>query len=78
MPGFPRVLLSMAAAFHERADDIAETASSILEGLQRSGTVVESADPLSVELLDEAHRAIIRSYDQNNGGFGGAPSFRPR
>jgi len=77
MPGFPRVLISMAAAFHERADDIAETASSILEGLQRSGEVVESGEQLSSALLDEAYRGTIRSYDPTNGGFGSAPKFPP-
>ena len=77
MPGFPRVLISMAAAFHERAEDIAETATSILEGLRRSGEVAESGEQLSSALLDEAYRGIIRSYDPANGGFGGAPKFPP-
>ena len=77
MPGFPRVLISMAEAFRERADDIAETASSILDGLRRSGAVVESDELLSPELLDEAYRGIIRSYDPGNGGFGSAPKFPP-
>lgn len=77
MPGFPRVLISMAEAFRERADDIAETATSILDGLRRSGAVVESDEQLSSALLDEAYRGIIRSYDQTNGGFGGAPKFPP-
>jgi len=77
MPGFPRVLISMAEAFRERTDDIAETASSILDGLRRSGAVVESDEPLSPALLDEAYRGIIRSYDPANGGFGSAPKFPP-
>jgi len=77
MPGFPRVLISMADAFRERPDDVAETATSILGELQRSGTVAESSELLSTALLDEAYRGIIRSYDPNNGGFGSAPKFPP-
>ena len=77
MPGFPRVLISMAAAFHERPDDIAETATSILEGLKRSSAVGESKELLSTDLLHEAYRGLIRSYDATNGGFGSAPKFPP-
>ncbi len=77
MPGFPRVLISMAAAFHERADDIAETATSVLAELQRSSAVQESSEQLTTELLDEAYRGIIRGYDPANGGFGSAPKFPP-
>jgi uncharacterized protein YyaL (SSP411 family) len=77
MPGFPRVLLSMADAFRERPDDIAETAESILSGLQHSSAVGESSELLSTELLDEAYRGIIRNYDPTNGGFGSAPKFPP-
>jgi uncharacterized protein YyaL (SSP411 family) len=77
MPGFPRVLISMADAFRERPDDIAETAASILSGLQQSSAVGESSELLSTELLDEAYRGIIRNYDPTNGGFGSAPKFPP-
>jgi len=77
MPGFPRVLVSMAAAFRERPEDIAETATSILKGLQHSNAVGESKELLSKDLLDEAYRGIIRSYDSTNGGFGSAPKFPP-
>lgn len=77
MPGFPRVLISMADAFRERPDDIAETATSVLSELQRSTAVKESSELLSTDLLDEAYGGIIRNYDPTNGGFGSAPKFPP-
>ncbi len=77
MPGFPRVLISVAAAFKERKDDIAETAESVLEGLKRSTSVVEANESLAVNLLDSAYRGIMKTYDAINGGFGGAPKFPP-
>lgn len=77
MPGFPRVLLSMAEAFRERPDDIAETATSVLSELQRSSAVQESNEQLTTDLLDEAYQGIIRNYDPRNGGFGSAPKFPP-
>jgi uncharacterized protein YyaL (SSP411 family) len=77
MPGFPRVLISVADAYRERLDEIQETAASVLTGLKRSTATLESSDLLSTELLDTAYRGIIRNYDSTNGGFGGAPKFPP-
>ncbi|MEP6920056.1 MAG: thioredoxin domain-containing protein [bacterium] len=77
MPGFPRVLESMAAAYRERPDDIAETAASVLAGLSKLDPVRETGSSLNVELLNAAARGIINNYDSVNGGFGGAPKFPP-
>jgi uncharacterized protein len=77
MPGFPRVLISLAEAFRERPDDIQQTAASVLTELQRSAATSESTELLSTEALDAAYRGIIKSYDATNGGFGGAPKFPP-
>ena len=77
MPGFPRVLISVADAFRERPDDISQTAQSVLNELKRATALVESNDVLTVDLLDGAYRGIIKNYDATNGGFGGAPKFPP-
>ncbi|MCA1574295.1 MAG: thioredoxin domain-containing protein [Acidobacteria bacterium] len=77
MPGFPRVLISVADAFRERHDDIAGTAESVLAELKRATALVESNEVLTRELLDAAYRGIIKNYDATNGGFGGAPKFPP-
>ena len=77
MPGFPKVLESVAAAYRERPDDISQTANSVLAELQRLSTANESRELLSHELLDVAYAGTIRNYDPNNGGFGSAPKFPP-
>jgi len=77
MPGFPRVLISVADAYRERPEDVKETAASVLNELKRSATARESNELLSTELLDSAYRGIIRNYDSTNGGFGGSPKFPP-
>jgi uncharacterized protein YyaL (SSP411 family) len=77
MPGFPRVLISVADAFRERPDDVSQTAESVLGELKRATALVESNEVLTVELLDAAYRGIIKNYDATNGGFGGAPKFPP-
>src|SRR5687767_8023843 len=63
MPGFPRVLMSVAEAYRERPDDIQQTATSVLNELKRSTTTLESSEQLSTELLDAAYRGIIKNYD---------------
>lgn len=77
MPGFPRVLTSLAEAFRERPEDVQQTAASVLSELQRSTVTNESSEGLTIELLDAAYRGSIKSYDQTHGGFGGAPKFPP-
>ena len=77
MPGFPRVLESVALAYRQRPTDIAETGESILRELRRLSSASESKDLLSVALLDTAYAGMIRNYDATHGGFGGAPKFPP-
>jgi uncharacterized protein YyaL (SSP411 family) len=77
MPGFPRVLSSMAEAYRERPEDIAQTGASILTELNRLNLPRESNEPLTPELLDTAFRTIVKNYDPVNGGFGSAPKFPP-
>jgi uncharacterized protein YyaL (SSP411 family) len=77
MPGFPRVLISVADAYRERQEDIQQTAASVLSELKRSATGTESSESLSTELLDIAYRGMLKNYDSTHGGFGGAPKFPP-
>ncbi len=77
MPGFPRVLISVAEAYRERTDDVTQTAVAILGQLQRLSAANESKEMLTPDLLESAYRGIVRNYDSANGGFGGAPKFPP-
>jgi len=77
MPGFPRVLISMAEAYRERRDDVTETSVSLLNELRRLNVAASANAPVSNELLEAASSGIARNYDSVNGGFGGAPKFPP-
>jgi uncharacterized protein YyaL (SSP411 family) len=77
MPGFPRVLISVADAYRERPEDVQQTAASVLGELKRATSAIESSELLTTELLDTAYRGAIKNYDSTNGGFGGAPKFPP-
>src|SRR5215813_11248167 len=77
MPGFPRVLLSVADAYRTRQEEIASNGAALLTELRRVNSTLESSEPLSTDLLDSAYHAIVSSYDSINGGFGNAPKFPP-
>jgi uncharacterized protein YyaL (SSP411 family) len=77
IPGFPRVLISVAQAYRERPQDVAETGTSLVNELRRMSQTSGSDQPIEKELLDASHVGIVRGYDAHNGGFGGAPKFPP-
>ena len=77
MPGFPRVLISVAEAYRDRQSDITETGASLLKELRRLSEPSASGNPIDKEWLDAAYAGMVRSYDSLNGGFGGAPKFPP-
>jgi len=77
MPGFPRVLLSVAEAYRSQREQVGNTATQMLGELRRVGLAAESRDLLTTEILDGAYRGIAKNYDRVNGGFGGAPKFPP-
>jgi uncharacterized protein YyaL (SSP411 family) len=77
MPGFPRILASVAEAFRSQPDQVAGTATAMLEELRRVGLAAQSRELLTDDGLDSAFRRNAANYDRTNGGFGGAPKFPP-
>jgi uncharacterized protein len=77
MPGFPRILASVAEAFRSQPDQVASTAIAMLGELRRVGLAEQSRELLTKDFLDSAFRRISANYDRTNGGFGGAPKFPP-
>jgi uncharacterized protein YyaL (SSP411 family) len=75
MPGFPRVLLSVAKAWKERRSEILASAGEMTEQLRAIGNIPSSQGELSTSLLDNAARSLARSFDSIHGGFGSAPKF---
>jgi uncharacterized protein YyaL (SSP411 family) len=77
MPGFPRILASVAEAFRSQPEQVAGTATAMLGELRRVGIAEQSREGLTTDVLDSAVRRISANYDRTNGGFGGAPKFPP-
>ena len=77
MPGFPRILISVAEAYRDRQNEIAETTASLLNELKRLSEPTGKEREIDQELLDAAYTGMVKSYDSIHGGFGGAPKFPP-
>jgi hypothetical protein len=75
MPGFPRVLQSVAEAFRTKPDEIRQSAEQIRQFLERQTRPPSEAGLLSPEILDRAFTALRNQFDGQYGGFGGAPKF---
>jgi uncharacterized protein YyaL (SSP411 family) len=75
MAGFPRVLSSVHQAWHERQDEIIESATQMTEQLRAFGTLAKGSGALDTKLLDQAARTTMRGFDPLHGGFGQAPKF---
>lgn len=76
MPAFRQLLVGVAEAYQHRRDEVEGAASQMAEALDRSLLGIggdESA--LNADLLDQAYQGILRDFDSDRGGFGGAPKF---
>lgn len=79
MPGFPRVLLSIADAYKNRRDEVEEQAAQLAEYLQQHSSAPlrqrQGASLPQLATLAAASRALAEEFDTVNGGFGSAPKF---
>ncbi len=81
MPGFPRVLLSMAEVYQQRRQDVEEQATQIADFLkQRSAAPLRArgigpTETVPLEVLSNASQALASEFDSVHGGFGNAPKF---
>jgi uncharacterized protein YyaL (SSP411 family) len=81
MPGFPRLLQSMAEAYADHRQEVEEHANQVADFLrQGSGGKLRSKDlgptgELPLDLLNKASQALAEDFDAIHGGFGNAPKF---
>src|SRR3989304_3528520 len=75
IPGFKRVLLSVAQAYQEKAQEIEKTTGQVVEMLSRLAPPSAVPVELDRETIKEAAENLAQFYDPACGGFGGAPKF---
>jgi uncharacterized protein YyaL (SSP411 family) len=77
MPSFREVLQAVASAWQTRRDEVLKSSEDIAAYLRQASEFARANEhgPLSPETLVKAAQNISRTYDQANGGWGGAPKF---
>jgi len=75
MPGFRRVLTSVADAYRTRRADVEQQASVLAGHLQAQLAVPSGERDPELRQLEAAAARIGASFDAVHGGFGGAPKF---
>ncbi|MFF7873216.1 thioredoxin domain-containing protein [Streptomyces californicus] len=76
-PSFRQVLEGVAAAWKDRRDEVAEVAGRIVADLA-GRSLVHGGDGVPGESeVAQALLGLTREYDEQHGGFGGAPKFPP-
>ena len=75
MPGFPRLLESVAGAYHNNRDEIDRVTGQLAEQMGRTAQMPKSDASLSQDILHGAYTALATNFDYQNGGVGNAPKF---
>jgi len=86
MPGFGDVLQRLRDAWDTQRNEVLAQADRVASAVAQAMTQESSADhgeneqdgsrhPLGPELVQAVVNALLQSYDQEHGGFGGAPKF---
>jgi hypothetical protein len=75
MPGFDQVLLAVSDAWQNRRTQAEEQAESLTDHL--AGMAAGPAEPKDLQhsLVARSAAAMLRTFDHEHGGFGGAPKF---
>ena len=83
MPGFPRILRSVADAWETKREDVARSVAAVREMYEASGPKTEDRRPSTVnagavvnaDTLERAVKDLSARFEPMMGGFGGAPKF---
>jgi uncharacterized protein YyaL (SSP411 family) len=75
MPAFTDVLSAIATAWKDRRAELVSSGARVIEALQQNETATGDDAPLAPRTLDQAMQQIQRSFDWDEGGWGGAPKF---
>ncbi len=74
-PGFAEVLTAISDAYREKKDEVARVSEEVAGRIRSMSEAAASADPLTASILNRAFGELAGRFDNQEGGFGGAPKF---
>ena len=74
-PSFRRVLLAISDAFRDKNGDVLEQATMVEGAIAHAESFTGKSAEFSPRVIHEIIESALKMFDENNGGFGGAPKF---
>jgi len=74
-PGFGHVLRTMAHAYHERKDEVLESADSVLAAIEYNESFSGQSANLDGGIVEKLVASAVQQFDKHHGGFGTQPKF---
>ncbi len=75
-PHFQRLVEAVSQAWREQRDDVLKQGRAVVEALGGEARL-PAGKPLDAAILDAAAVSLRKDFDEQAGGFGGAPKFPP-
>ncbi|MEE3141212.1 MAG: thioredoxin domain-containing protein [Chloroflexota bacterium] len=75
MPGFPRLITSIAEAYKTNKGEVDRVTQQLTTQMTQSNQIPKGTSILTVDILHQAYSTLATNFDYQNGGFGNAPKF---
>lgn len=76
VPSFPQVLVNISEAYKAQRDEVLEQAEQIAGIVRERMKVLPTTGAIDgIGAVTESVSSLLRMFDRNQGGFGGAPKF---
>ena len=75
MPGFPRLLLALSDAYHQKRDTVVKMGQEVEARLQLLAERTGEGREFTPTEVSQAAARLKEDFDRVHGGFGGAPKF---
>ena len=75
IPGFPRVLASIANAYRQERGEVVLATERLLQQMRAMATAGRGVEPLTADVLAQAFAGIAKDFDPTHGGIGLQPKF---
>ena len=75
IPGFPRVLASIANAYRQERAEVVLATERLLQQMRAMATAGRGVEPLTADVLAQAFAGISKDFDPTYGGIGLQPKF---
>jgi uncharacterized protein YyaL (SSP411 family) len=75
VPSLPQVIEGLSRAWVEQRSEVVEQAAELAKAVQQHLATATDAVQIGAAQVSQAAAELLRSFDRNHGGFGGAPKF---